>query len=72
VKVPMLDLVAECHELRSEIEPAVNRVLASGHYILGREVAGFETAMARYMGVPHAVAVASGTDALILSLRAAL
>jgi len=67
----MLDLVAEYHELRSEIEPAVNRVLASGHYILGREVAGFETAMARYIGVPHAVAVASGTDALILSLRAA-
>lgn len=67
----MLDLVSEYRELRAEIEPAVARVLASGHYILGQEVTRLETELARYLGVPHAVAVASGTDALILGLRAA-
>lgn len=71
MKVPMLDLVSEYRELRAEIEPAVGRVLASGHYILGQEVARLEAEVARYIGVPHAVAVNSGTDALILGLRAA-
>jgi len=67
----MLDLVSEFRELRAEIEPAVARVLASGHYILGQEVSRLEAEVARYVGVPHAVAVASGTDALVLGLRAA-
>lgn len=67
----MLDLAAEYRELRAEIEPAVKRVLASGHYILGQEVQRLEAELARYTGVAHAVAVASGTDALILGLRAA-
>ena len=67
----MLDLVGEYRELHAEIEPAVGRVLASGHYILGQEGSRLEAEVARYVGVPHAVAVASGTDALILSLRAA-
>ena len=71
MKVGMLDLVNEFRELRAEIEPAVARVLASGHYILGQEVSRLEAEVARYVGVPHAVAVASGTDALILGLRAA-
>jgi len=71
VKVPMLDLVGEYRELHAEIEPAVGRVLASGHYILGQEGIRLEAEVARYVGVPHAVAVASGTEALILSLRAA-
>lgn len=67
----MLDLAAEYRQLRAEIEPAVGRVLASGHYILGQEVSRLEAELARYTGVPHAVAVASGTDALVLALRAA-
>lgn len=67
----MLDLAAEYRALRTEIEPAVARVLASGHYILGPEVSRLEAELARYIGTPHAVAVASGTDALILGLRAA-
>lgn len=71
MKVGMLDLVSEFRELRAEIEPAVARVLASGHYILGQEVSRLEAEVARYVGVPHAVAVASGTDALVLGLRAA-
>jgi len=56
---------------REAIDQAVARVLASGRYILGDEVSSFESEFARYLGVPHAIAVASGTDALQIALRAA-
>jgi dTDP-4-amino-4,6-dideoxygalactose transaminase len=52
------------------IEVAISRVLESGWYILGREVASFEKEFADYLGIPHAIGVASGTDALHLALRA--
>jgi dTDP-4-amino-4,6-dideoxygalactose transaminase len=55
---------------RSAIDDAIARVLDSGWYILGDEVAAFEREFAAYIGVRHAVAVASGTDALNLALRA--
>lgn len=55
---------------QAEIEEAVARTLASGWYILGQEVAGFEEEFAAYIGVNHAVGVASGTDGLRLALRA--
>jgi len=57
-------------EHREEIDEAVQRVLGSGWYIHGREVRAFEEEFATYLGVKHAVAVASGTDALELALRA--
>ena len=47
----------------------MNRVLASGWYILGRECTAFESEFAAYCGVPHCVSVANGTDALEISLR---
>ena len=53
-----------------EINNAVLRVLNNGEYILGSEVKRFEASFADYIGVRHCVGVASGTDALILSLRA--
>jgi len=53
-----------------EIDAAVSRVLAGGGYILGREVEIFESAFADFIGVAHAVACASGTDAIELALRA--
>jgi dTDP-4-amino-4,6-dideoxygalactose transaminase len=56
---------------REDIDRAVARVLASGRYVLGDEVSGFESEFAAYLGVRHAVAVASGTDALHIALRAA-
>jgi dTDP-4-amino-4,6-dideoxygalactose transaminase len=56
---------------REGIEQAVSRVLASGRYILGSEVSAFEAEFAAYLGVSHAVAVASGTDAIHVGLRAA-
>jgi dTDP-3-amino-3,4,6-trideoxy-alpha-D-glucose transaminase len=68
--IPFLDLAADYLELKAEIDTAVTRVLGSGRYILGSEVAAFETEFAAYCGVNHAVGVASGTDALLLALRA--
>ena len=69
-KIPLLDLVAQYQTIKSEIDDAIQRVLDSGWFILGEEVASFEKEMAEYLGVNHAVGVASGTDALILALRA--
>lgn len=53
------------------IRDAVQRVIESGWYILGREVASFEVEFAAYNGVAHCVSVANGSDALELALRAA-
>lgn len=69
--IGMLDLRAEYAELRAQIDEAVRRVLASGHFILGPEGAALESELAAMTGAAHAVAVASGTDALHLALRAA-
>lgn len=55
---------------KEEIDQAVARTLASGWYILGEEVRGFEAEFAAYHGLAHAVGVASGTDGLRLALRA--
>jgi len=71
VAVPALDLQAEYALLRDQIEPAVGRVLASGRYVGGPEVEGLEGEFAGLCGVPHAVAVSSGTDALRFALIAA-
>lgn len=55
---------------RARIDRAVARVLASGRYVLGPEVEAFEREFAAYIGCRHAVGVGSGTDALVLALRA--
>jgi dTDP-4-amino-4,6-dideoxygalactose transaminase len=54
---------------KKEIDAAIERVLASGHYILDREVENFEKEWAAYLGIAHAVGVGNGTDALELALR---
>jgi len=56
---------------RTEIDSAIRRVLESGRYILGPETAAFEREFADWLGVKHALGVASGTEALWLALRAA-
>jgi len=71
VKVPILDLAAEQAEIGAEVRAALERVLASGHFVLGPEGAALEREIAGLCGVPHAVACNSGTDALHLALRAA-
>ena len=69
-RIPLVDLVGQYRGLRREILRAVDRVLASGAYILGPEVEAFEAELARWCGTRHAVGLASGTDALELALRA--
>lgn len=71
MNISMLDLAAEQREISGELEAAIKGVLASGHFILGPQGAAFETEAAAWLGAAHAVAVASGTDALHLALRAA-
>jgi len=68
--IPFLDVRACYLELRREIDDAVARVLDSGHYILGPEVEAFEREFAAASGARHCVGVASGLDALHLSLLA--
>lgn len=68
--VPFLDLKAQYAAIKDELEPAVLKVLASANYALGPEVAAFEDEFAAFCGVPHAVAVNSGTSALHLALLA--
>jgi len=70
IQVPLTDLAGLHSSIRSEIDAAIQRVVSSGGYILGPEVESFEQSMAAYCGVPHAVGVASGTDALELALMA--
>jgi len=64
------DLQAGYTVISEEIDQAVLRVLKSGWYILGSEVAAFEQEFAAFLGCPYAVGVANGTDALSLALRA--
>lgn len=68
--IPILDLEPELSEVSVELDAAWRRVVTSGHFILGPEVEGLEREIAGYLGVRHAVSVNSGTDALVLGLRA--
>jgi dTDP-4-amino-4,6-dideoxygalactose transaminase len=68
--VPFVDLSAQHQSLAVEIRAALSRVMESGWFILGPEVEAFEREFARVAGTAHAVGVASGTDALTLSLWA--
>lgn len=70
MNVPILDLTAQYNSIKSEIDIAIARVVDSQHFILGPEVKSFEKEVAAYCGAKYAVGVASGTDALILSLKA--
>ena len=71
MSVPFLDLGRAHAPYAAEIEARLRRVAESGHYVLGPNVSEFEKAAAEYLGVKHAVGVASGTDALHLALIAA-
>jgi dTDP-4-amino-4,6-dideoxygalactose transaminase len=68
--IPQLDLRAQYRAIAPEVEAAVLAVLRSGQYVLGETVARFERAMEAALGVRHAIAVASGSDALLLGLMA--
>jgi len=68
--VPQLDLSAQYAAISGEIRTAVERVMASQQFVLGREGTALEEEIAGLCGVAHGVGLASGTDALILALRA--
>ncbi len=68
--VPMLDLKKQMEGLRDEMLREVAAVIESGQYVLGKKVLQFEQKAAEYIGARHAIGVASGTDALHLSLKA--
>jgi dTDP-4-amino-4,6-dideoxygalactose transaminase len=68
--IPVSDPKRGMTVLKEEIMSAISQVVDSGWYILGGEVSAFEEQFAKYIGVKHAVSVASGTDALTLSLMA--
>lgn len=68
--IPFLDLKSPYLELRAEIDAAMHRVMESGWYILGEEVESFEHDFAIYCDAKYAVGVATGLDALHLSLLA--
>lgn len=70
MSVPFLDLKRQYHALKEEVDQALERVVTSQQFVLGPEVQGLEEEIAEYLGVPFAVGVASGTDALLLPLRA--
>lgn len=71
VAIPQLDLEPLHRRLRDGIEAAVRTVLDSNAFVLGEHVQRFEENAAGYLGVRHAIGVGSGTDALLLALRAA-
>lgn len=71
MRIPMVDLTVQYRDLGHEIDEALQAVVASGQFVLGPNVQAFEREVAEYCGVRHAIAVASGTDALHLALRAA-
>jgi dTDP-4-amino-4,6-dideoxygalactose transaminase len=70
VVIPWALPLAQYQAHRNSIQRAITRVLESGRYILGEEVRSFERDFANYCEIPHAIGVASGTDAIILALKA--
>lgn len=71
MQIPMVDLGIQYRELKTEIDQALAGVLDTTQFILGPQGRAFEGEVAEYLGVKHALGVASGTDALHLALRAA-
>ncbi|ADL13616.1 DegT/DnrJ/EryC1/StrS family aminotransferase [Acetohalobium arabaticum] len=70
MKVPLLDLKEQYEGIKDEIQEAINDVLDSTRYIMGKHVEGLEEEVADYCDTEYGIGVASGTDALLLSLKA--
>jgi dTDP-4-amino-4,6-dideoxygalactose transaminase len=68
--IPLVDVKAQYAPLIPELKERFAEVLESGRFIFGPEVEAFEREAAAYLGVPRALGVANGTDALVLSLEA--
>ena len=68
--IPFIDLKAQYQALKPQIHKRINRVLEHGQYIMGPEVSELEEKLAAYTGAKHCITVASGTEALLMSLMA--
>lgn len=68
--IPLVDLHWQHREVAAEVEAGIARVVASGAFVLGPDVASFEERFAAHAGAAHCIGVANGTDALELALRA--
>ncbi|GIE75019.1 glutamine--scyllo-inositol aminotransferase [Actinoplanes philippinensis] len=69
-RIPLVDLAAAHAEVAEEVEAGFKRIIAETAFIGGAEVAAFESEYAAFSGLPHAIGVANGTDALELAFRA--
>lgn len=70
IKIPILDLKPQYESIKEEIRVAIDTVLESGQFIIGPAVQKFEASAAEYLGAKYAIGVNSGTDALVIGLRA--
>ncbi|MDD5438641.1 MAG: DegT/DnrJ/EryC1/StrS family aminotransferase [Candidatus Omnitrophica bacterium] len=70
MKISLMDLRKQYEEVRGEVEPAVKEIFESQNFILGKYGSDLEEHIAAYCGVPYAIGMNSGTDALFLALRA--
>src|SRR4051794_18270964 len=68
--VPLFDTSSTLAAVDAEVRAKISAVLDRGVYVLGEEVRAFEAELAAYIGVPHAIGVANGTDAIVIALRA--
>lgn len=66
----LIDLQAQYRRIKDEVEAGIQRVLDHGRYVMGPEVETLESRLAEYAGVEHCVALASGTDALLVAMMA--
>jgi dTDP-4-amino-4,6-dideoxygalactose transaminase len=69
--IPFLDLKAQYQQIKREVDAEISRVIESGQFVLGPDVAAFEERFAAYCDVKHCVALNTGTSALHLALLAA-
>ena len=69
MRIPLVDLKRQYQTIKVPVEPRILEFMAGTDYIMGRDVALLESELADYIGVKHSIAVANGTDALIISLR---
>jgi dTDP-4-amino-4,6-dideoxygalactose transaminase len=70
MQVPLLDLTLQYHGIAADVMPELHTVIDEQRFILGPVVDRFEREMEAYLGVPHAIGCASGTDGILLALRA--
>ena len=68
--IPLVDVKAQYAPFIPVLQERFAEVLESGRFVFGPEVEAFERESAAYLGVPHAIGVANGTDALVLALEA--